>query len=147
MGWYKQLWGNLYCYFTGILKAEKYCIILNEALKPFIDKVFPDGNYRFQQDNDPKHTSRLAQQYFADNQINWWKTPPESPDLNPIENVWASLKYYLRYCHKPTNLETLKTGIVEFWKCMTPGVCSKYISHLHKVMPKVVELNGAASGF
>ena len=70
-------------------KADKYCAILDEALKPFIEKTFPNGNYRFQQDNDPKHTSRLTWQYFIDSQINWWKTPSESPDLNP-------LKYYLR---------------------------------------------------
>jgi len=27
--------------------------------------------------------------------IKWWKTPPESPDLNPIENIWGSMKQYL----------------------------------------------------
>ena len=58
-----------------------------------------------------------------------------------------SLKYYLRHHHKPTNLDTLKAGIINFWKCMTPEVCTKYISHLHKVIPKVIECNGAASGF
>ena len=133
--------------FTGILKADKYCTILDTGLKPFIDKAFPDKNYRFQQDNDPKHTSELAQNYFQTNQINWWKTPAESPNLNPIENVWATLKYFLRYQHKPTNLDTLKEGIVKFWKCMTPDICSKYISHLHTVIPKVIEVDGAASGF
>ena len=62
----------------------------------------------------------------------------ESPDLNPIENVWASLKYYLRNEHKPTNLETLEQGIKNFWKLMTPDCCTKYISHLNKVMPVVI---------
>ena len=129
------------------MKADKYCEILDTGLKPFIDRAFPDKQYRFQQDNDPKHTSKHVQQYLQLNQINWWKTPAESPDLNPIENVWAALKYFLRYQHKPTNLETLKAGIVHFWRSMTPQVCSKYISHLHKVIPKVIEVNGAASGF
>ena len=40
------------------------------------------------QDNDPKHTSRVAQQFYMDSDINWWKTPAESPDMNPIENLW-----------------------------------------------------------
>ena len=79
--------------------------------------------------------------------INWWKTPAESPDLNPIENVWASLKYYLRNQYKPTNLETLEQGIKKFWKLMTPEHCAKYISHLNKVMPVVVLKQGDASGF
>ena len=40
------------------------------------------------QDNDPKHCSRLAQGFYDGNGINWWCTPPESPDLNPIESLW-----------------------------------------------------------
>ena len=44
------------------------------------------------QDNDPKHTSKCAQQFFQDDNINWWRTPSESPDANPIENLWHELK-------------------------------------------------------
>jgi transposase len=55
------------------------------------------------QDNDPKHTSRLAKAFFSDNNINWWKTPPESPDCNPIENLWHEMKEYLRREVKPDN--------------------------------------------
>ena len=43
--------------FKGTLTAVRYCIILDQALKPFVDKVFPTKDYRFQQDNDPKHMS------------------------------------------------------------------------------------------
>ena len=77
-----HVWAGISCHgatsiviFTGILKANTYCTILDNALIPFIDNVFPNNNYRFQQDNDPKHTSRTAQQYFIDNEVNWWKTP------------------------------------------------------------------------
>ena len=133
--------------FKGIMKAEHYCTILQDGLLPFISRHFPEGDYRFQQDNDPKHTSRLAKSYMKDHSINWWKTPAESPDLNPIENVWGSLKYFLRAHHKPRNLDSLVNGIATFWKTLTPAVCSKYIDHLQKVMPKVIEVNGEASGY
>ena len=133
--------------FQGTLKATHFCTIIEHGLLPFIRQHFTDGDYRFQQDNDPKHTSRLAQSFLEDHDVNWWRTPAESPDLNPIENVWGSLKYFLRTHYKPTNLETLVEGIIEFWKTLTPTVCTKYISHLHKVMPKVVAVNGEASGY
>lgn len=44
--------------FTGIMKKEFYVeTILQGHLLPFIKECFPEGNYRFQQDNDPKHKS------------------------------------------------------------------------------------------
>lgn len=132
--------------FTGIMNAVRYTQILQTSLLPFIEECFPDG-HRMQQDNDPKHTSRYAQRFFEENNIVWWKTPAESPDLNPIENVWGSLKQYLRNQFKPTNVEELKTGIQKFWSTLTPEVCSNYIRHLHKVMPKVIEVAGNPSGY
>ena len=63
--------------FTGILTATRYTDILDTALVPFIPQNYP-AEHRFQQDNDPKHTSRWAQRYFEEKQINWWRTPPSS---------------------------------------------------------------------
>lgn len=99
------------------------------------------------QDNDPKHKSRLAQNFFEANQVNWWKTPPESPDLNPIENLWHELKEFLRARVKPRNQKELIAGIKSFWATVTPEKCCKYIRHLHKVIPKVIELQGDATGY
>lgn len=132
--------------FTGILNAERLSIVLEKGLLPFIRETFP-YRHRLQQDNDPKHASALIESFFDENGVNWWPTPPESPDLNPIENVWGSLKQYLRNTCKPKNLDELKSGIVQFWATMTPEVCAKYIGHLKKVIPKVTEKDGGPSGY
>ena len=126
--------------FTGTLTATRYVDILEAALIPFFDQVYPDG-HRFQQDNDPKHTSRYAKDYIEEKEINWFKTPASSPDLNPIELIWHAVKDYLRNEFKPKNLGELKAGIKEFWATLTPDVCKKYISHLKKVIPKAVEVD------
>ena len=72
------------------------------------------------QDNDPKHASKLATKHLQNNGILLWKTPPESPDLNPIENICDSLKRFLQDKHKPYNMASLTEGIKRFWKTLTP---------------------------
>ena len=85
--------------------------------------------------------------FFADNGIEWWKTLPESPDLNPIENLWHELKEYIRREVKPKTKADLIAGIKEFWGTVDTQKCQKYIGHLKKVIPKVIEVQGVASGY
>ena len=111
--------------FTGIMDAERLVTVFEAGLLPFLRDRYPDG-HRLQQDNDPKHASKRIEDFFELHGVNWWAIPPESPDLNPIENVWSSLKQYLRSTFKPKNLEELKDGIKQFWATLTPTICACY---------------------
>ena len=128
------------------MTATRYTDILESALVPFLQEVFLDGHW-FQQDNDLKHCARHTKAFFETENINLWATTPESPDLNPIENVWGSMKQFLRNDYNPKGLDDLKKGIKHFWKKLTPAVCTHYINHLHHVMPVVIEKGGGPSGF
>ena len=132
--------------FSGLMNAERLIRIYEAGLIPFLNERFP-GGHRLYQDNDPKHSSVAVEVYFEEKGVNWWATPPESPDLNPIENVWGSLKQYLRNVYKPKNLEELKSGIQQFWQTLTPERCTHYINYLRKVIPKVIQEEGGPSGY
>ena len=131
--------------FNGIMTATRYSDILSASLVPFLKGKYPHG-HRLYQDNDPKHTSKYVQRFFVANRIQWWKSPAESPDLNPIELLWGSMKTFIRDKIKPKNLGQLKDGIRKYWTAVTPEVCTRYIDHLQKVMPVVVQEAGAPSG-
>ena len=99
------------------------------------------------QDNDPKHVSRSTVQFMKDNDINYWPTPPESPDLNPIENMWGGLKRYILKTKKPRNMSELIVGIKKYWRTqVTLDVCKSYINHIMNVLSIMVKKNRAASG-
>ena len=77
------------------MNAELFIDILNKTLLPFIEQVYPEG-HKFMQDNATKHSSNMTKQWLQNKSVNRWKTPAESPDLNPIENLWHELKEYIR---------------------------------------------------
>ena len=64
--------------FSGIMDADLYVTILQQGLLPFIRDTYP-ASHRLMQDNDPKHTSRAARNFFEQEHIHWWK-----PHLNPL---------------------------------------------------------------
>ena len=100
-------------------------------------------------DNDPKHTLGYAAEWTRGNSVNWWKTSAESPDLNPLENLLHKLKECIRREIKPKNKDELVTGIMKFWEIVDTAKCLKYtcIGHFNKIIPEVIQVKGAATGY
>ncbi len=97
------------------------------------------------QGNDAKHTSKLCTGTIKELKIKWIKSPPLSPDLNPIELVWADMKRFIRkkFC---TSVLELKKAVQEFKEIvMTPEYCQKYNERLKKVITIVIKNKGAWS--
>ena len=135
--------------FNGNMDAKYYTdSILKSTLLPAIRHLYPPPlTHRLWQDNDPKHTSLMAKSFFLQHNINWFKTPAESPDLNVIENVWAAMKRYVGK-EAPRTQDELVASLLRFWKChLTVAQCRRYVDHIHKVIPKVIEANGGFSGY
>ena len=56
---------------------------------------FPDGDGIFQQDHAPCHTSRKMRTFFKESGLEILDWPGNSPEINPIENLWAIIKQRL----------------------------------------------------
>jgi hypothetical protein len=100
-------------FIEGNMNSLDYVRILADNLDVYAAKMGP-FDYIFQQDNDPKHTSGLARLFFSERGIRILDQPSQSPDLNPIEHLWAYMKRRLAEL-APKNIDQLKSFLIEIW--------------------------------
>lgn len=129
--------------FTGILNAVRMRELYRTTLLPSAKKFYgnDNSNWLLLEDNDPKHKSRLCNAWKEENGIRQMEWPPQSPDCNPIENVWAIIKARLRG-KIFRNLPQLSRFIQHQWKSFS----TEYAKNLSQSMPsrcaRVIEKNG-----
>ena len=74
---------------TGTLNGEGVVNIIRDSLLPYAQKVFKSQSWRLVQDNAPCHSATCVQEFLKDHQVDTIRWPPNSCDLNPIENLWG----------------------------------------------------------
>ncbi|ORD95505.1 TCB2 [Hepatospora eriocheir] len=110
---------------AGVLKQ-----ILAQNLNVAAREIGLD-EYIFMHDNDPKHTSRLVTDWINEKNIDVLDWPIQSPDLNPIEAVWAYVKTKLSKFGK-LNKNELREKIKEIWCRIPNDSVFKYVRSFHK---------------
>jgi len=129
---------SLFC-FRRIMNAQFYVEILDNHI-PEINEML--GNeWRFQQDNDPKHTSHLARAFLAENMPQVMDWPSNSPDLNPIENLWSIVKKSVER-RMPKNLPELERFMVEEWNNIPNHVLINLAQSMKRRCELIIEKNG-----
>ncbi len=100
------------------LNATAYLSIVADHVHPFMTTVYPSSDGYFQQDNAPCHKAQIISDWFLehDNEFTLLKCPPQSPDINPIENLWDVVEREICIMDvQPTNLQQLRDAITSIW--------------------------------
>ena len=101
---------------VGILESKQMVEIYKKGLLPSANKFYGRNSrdWVLVEDGDPKHRSNFCKNWKAQHGIQVLEWPPQSPDCNPIENVWALLKARLAR-QKFASLDDLIKGIQREW--------------------------------
>lgn len=147
-----KMWGCFTAYgvgsirkIDGIMNKEVYLDILNNELLDTLDNMpYRIEDVTFQQDNDPKHTAKVVKSWLAGQSFKLLEWPAQSPDLNPIENLWSYLKRCLlnNYERPPSSLHELWVRVHEQWEMLSPDYLEKLVRSMPRRLAAVKKAKG-----
>lgn len=133
--------GQLYL-FTQKLDASLMVEIYKKGLIPSAKLWFNEkSEWTLQEDNDPKHRSKLATNWKLSENVQNLDWPSYSPDLNPIENVWGLMKARLQ--ENPVfDLKSLIKRLNSEWKSLSSVYARKLAESCPRRLKRVIEAEG-----
>ena len=133
------------------LDSSKY---ISNILVPFLQTFWKNFMRRkpqatFMQDNAPCHKSKKVLSWFGSKKVSILDWPPQSPDLNPIENLWAILFSAVREKHeqKIDTLQELRVAIKEEWQKIPREILQRLYASIPLRLKEVKKAKGNATKY
>ncbi|KAK3531127.1 hypothetical protein QTP70_012679 [Hemibagrus guttatus] len=123
------------------MNGAMYREILSKNLLPSARALKMKRGWVFQHDNDPKHTARATKEWLRKKHFKVLEWPSQSPDLNPIENLWRELKIRVAQ-RQPQNITALEEICMEEWAKLPATVCKNLVATYRKRLTSVIANKG-----
>lgn len=124
----------------GIMDQHVYKNIMANTMIPFVDENMP-VTCVFQHDNDPKHTSRMVKAYLLESSVAVLDWPAQSPDLNPIENLWGHVQRELDGIPN-SSADVLFQNIQNIWSNISTDRIRRLVESMPRRCRAVIENKG-----
>ena len=116
--------------------------ILEHEMPPSAQNLFGDRYWALQQDNDPKYTARRVQQFIRQRGIHLLPhRPSQSPDFNPIENLWSILDSNLKDRRSQSKVELFQV-LQEGWNRLDVDLLRRLVESMPRRIQAVIDANG-----
>lgn len=132
--------GNL-VFIESTMNKFDYLNILKANVVPSIEKLGLSRNWIFQQDNDPKHKSKIVSEWLLYRTPKTLDHPPQSPDLNPIEHLWEHLDRKIRM-RTISSKEDLKKTLMDEWTKISSEVTQNLAESMPRRLREVLKSKG-----
>lgn len=97
------------------MNAAWYQKVLENRMLPQALQWYPNGTFKFQDDGAPCHRAKTILKWHRDHHVDIFDDwPPQSPDINPIENLWGIIGQSVSKS-KPTTRPQLIAAIIKAW--------------------------------
>jgi transposase len=128
----------------GRMDGDLYLQILKDELQHTLQVYgLNPHDIIFQQDNDPKHTSKKVMEWLEQQGFRTMSWPAQSPDLNPIEHLWSHLKLRLaEYEIAPTGMDELWERVRAEWMKIPGSECQNPIATMPERVKAVIQARG-----
>lgn len=130
--------------------AEEFQEVMKDKLVPSANQIFAAAHvesYTWLIDNAPAHSAKSTKQFFSQEGIQYTQDwPPNSPDLNPIENVWAWMKRRV-YAKHHNSLRDLKRAVEAAWDALPVEYCNSLMHSLQRRKRVCLQLDGGYTGY
>ena len=117
----------------GRMNGAMHRDILSDNLLPSVRALKMSCGRVFQHDNDPKHMANPTKEWLKKKHIKVLERPSQSPDLNPIKNLWRETSEW-----QPQNLKDLERICKEEWTKIPPKICANLLKNYNKCLTSVL---------
>lgn len=133
-------------FIDGKMTGQKYVEILKNNLEESARMLGIEDDFVFQQDNDPKHTSKVAKEYFDSKKIFVLLWASQSPDMNPIEPLWVEIKRRVPPSSRK-NKEMFRKAVLNVWNSFPLVKIRKLMNSVPKRLSAVIKANGGSTKY
>lgn len=120
------------------MNSEKYKEMLSKCLQPFIKR-----GWTFMHDGASIHQSKETKEWLKINKIPVLEWPANSPDLNPVENLWGTLtRAVFANGRQFKSKEELKAEVLKQWDLIKPKELSNLVESMSNRIVEVIAKHG-----